>query len=453
MSRLFGTDGIRGIANVEPLTTELAFRLGRQLVATLLDHHGVKKVRLVVGRDTRLSGPMLEGALVSGALSAGGDVYAVGVLPTPAIAFLTRRLDAHGGIVLSASHNAFEDNGIKIFSSEGAKFPDAWEDEIEGRLAGPDEAPKPTGIDIGRLLPCRSADTDYAEHLRRACPFDLGGMTIVLDCAHGATHRVAPRVFKGLGARVIVMGARPDGRNINRESGALHPAGLQARVLAARAHLGIAFDGDGDRLISIDERGDIRDGDFALAICGRHLASKGRLAAGVVVTTVMANLGLDRALREAGVRTVKTQVGDRYVLEEMQRIGANLGGEQSGHLLFLDHSTTGDGIASALHLLGVMRETGQALSELAGCMVKFPQVLVNVPVREKRPFDAIPGLSGRVSELEAAMNGVGRILLRYSGTESLARIMLEGEDQEHIERVAAEVADLIRTSIGRPGGR
>jgi phosphoglucosamine mutase len=448
MSRLFGTDGIRGVANMEPLTTELAFRLGRQLVATLLDHHGVNKVRLVVGRDTRLSGPMLEGALVSGALSAGADVYTVGVLPTPAIAFLTRRLESHGGIVLSASHNPFADNGIKIFSSEGAKLPDAWEHEIEGRLAGPDEAPKPTGAEIGRILPYRTGDVDYVSHARRACPFDLAGMTVVLDCAHGATHRVAPKVLKSLGARIIVMGARPDGRNINQQAGALHPDALRKRVLAARADLGLAFDGDGDRLIAVDEHGEIRDGDYALAICGRHLASKGRLKAGVVVTTVMANLGLDKALRDAGVRTVKTQVGDRYVLEEMLKVGANLGGEQSGHLLFLDHATTGDGIASALHLLSVMRETGQPLSELATCMVKFPQVLVNVAVKEKRPFDDIPGLTARVSAFEAEMNGAGRILLRYSGTESLARVMLEGEDQAHIEGVAADVAAMIRTAIG-----
>lgn len=449
MSRLFGTDGIRGVANTEPLTTELAFRLGRQLVATLLDHHGVKKLRLVVGRDTRLSGPMLEGALVSGALSAGADVYTVGVLPTPAIAYLTRRVEAHGGIVLSASHNPFADNGIKIFSSAGAKFPDAWEEEIEGRLAGPDEAPKPTGAEIGSILPYRTAEADYVSHARSACPFDLGGMTVVLDCAHGATYRVAPRIFKSLGARVILMNVKPDGRNINREAGALHPETLRHRVLSSGAQLGIAFDGDGDRLISVDERGDIRDGDYTLAICGRHMAGQGRLNGGVVVTTVMANLGLDKALREAGVRTVKTQVGDRYVLEEMQKLGANLGGEQSGHLLFLDHSSTGDGIVSALHLLRVMRETSQPLSELATCMVKFPQVLVNVHVKEKRPFDAIPGIPERVQAFEAEVNGAGRILLRYSGTESLARIMLEGEEQSHIERVADEVAEMIRSAIGR----
>jgi phosphoglucosamine mutase len=449
VSRLFGTDGIRGVANQEPLTTELAFRLGRQLVATLLEHHGVSTVRLVVGRDTRLSGPMLEGALVSGALSAGAEVYDVGVLPTPGIAYLTRRLEAHGGVVLSASHNPFEDNGIKIFSAEGTKLPDAWEDEIERRLAGPDAAPKPTGARIGRRVAYDRAEADYVAQVRNGCFVDLGGLAVVLDCAHGATCRVAPRVFRSMGAKVVVLAARPDGRNINQRSGALYPEALQKKVLSTGAQIGLAFDGDGDRLIAVDEHGLIRDGDYALAILGRRLAAAGRLRAGVVVTTVMANLGLDHALKSAGVRTVKTQVGDRYVLEEMLKLGANLGGEQSGHLLVLDHSSTGDGIVSALQLLSVMKETGQPLSELARCMTKFPQILVNVPVRERRPFDAIPGLSTRVAELEAAMDGSGRILLRYSGTESLARVMIEGKEQGDIERVASELAGMIRTAIGR----
>jgi phosphoglucosamine mutase len=449
VSRLFGTDGIRGVANQEPLTTELAFRLGRQLVATLLEHHGVSTVRLVVGRDTRLSGPMLEGALVSGALSAGAEIYAVGVLPTPGIAYLTRRLEAHGGVVLSASHNSFEDNGIKIFSAEGAKLPDAWEDEIERRLAGPDEAPKPTGARIGRRVAYDRAEVDYVTQVRNGCFVDLDGFTVVLDCAHGATCRVAPRVFRSMGAKVVVLAARPDGRNINRRSGALHPEALQKKVLSTSAQIGLAFDGDGDRLIAVDEHGLIRDGDYALAILGRRLAAAGRLRAGLVVTTVMANLGLDRALKSAGIRTVKTQVGDRYVLEEMLRLGANLGGEQSGHLLVLDHSSTGDGIVSALQLLSVMKETEQPLSELARCMTKFPQILVNVPVKERRPFDAIPGLSARVAELEAAMDGSGRILLRYSGTESLARVMIEGEKQGDIERVASELAGMIHAAIGQ----
>jgi phosphoglucosamine mutase len=449
MSKLFGTDGIRAVANQEPLTTELAFRLGRQLVATLREHHAVSSVRLVVGRDTRVSGPMLESALMSGALSAGGDVFTVGVLPTPGIAYLTRKLEAHGGVVLSASHNPFEDNGIKIFSAEGAKLPDAWEDEIERRLAGPDAAPKPTGAQIGRHIAYDRAEREYVDHVRHGYTADLSGMTIALDCAHGATYRVAPRVFKSLGARVVVLGARPNGLNINQRSGALHPEALQRKVLAVGAQIGLAFDGDGDRLIAVDEGGAIRDGDYALAILGRRLAAQGRLGAGVVVTTVMANLGLDRALKSAGIRTVKAQVGDRYVLEEMLRLGANLGGEQSGHLLFLDHGSAGDGIVSALELLSAMKESGDPLSELSRCMTKFPQVLVNVRVREKRAFDAIPDLKARVSELEASMDGTGRILLRYSGTESLARVMIEGEDQAHIDGIASELAGIIQRAIGR----
>jgi phosphoglucosamine mutase len=448
MGRLFGTDGIRGLANEEPLTTELAFRLGRQLVATLLEHHGLPKVRLVVGRDTRLSGPMIEGALVSGALSAGGDVFTTGVLPTPGIAYLTRSLEAQGGVVLSASHNPFQDNGIKIFSSEGAKFPDAWEDEIEARLADGDRAPKPTGNAVGRLVHYDRAESDYIAKVRQTFPYDLGGLTVALDCAHGATYRVAPRLFRALGARVVVLGVRPDGLNINRHSGAMHPERLARRVPAVGANLGLAFDGDGDRLIAVDERGEIRDGDYALAICGRHLGAGRRLKGDVVVTTVMANLGLDRALSEKGIRSVKTQVGDRYVLEEMLRVGASLGGEQSGHLLFLDHAPTGDGIFSALQLLAVMRETGQPFSALAACLTKFPQVLVNVAVREKPALASIPGLAERQAAHETRMGPAGRILLRYSGTENLARVMVEGEDRSHIEAIAAELSGIIKEAIG-----
>ena len=450
MTRLFGTDGIRALANAPPLTTELAFRLGRQLVATLVEHHRVDKLRLVVGRDTRQSGPMLEGALVSGALSAGADVFAVGVLPTPGIAHLTRHLDAHGGVVISASHNPFEDNGLKIFSSTGAKFPDAWEDEIENRLAQADLAPKPTGGDVGRWVPHRhAAEAEYAAHAVGTFPFDLRGVHIVLDCAHGATYRVAPRVFEALGARVTVLGAEPDGQNINLDCGALHPAGVQERVRATGADLGLAFDGDGDRLICVDEQGEVRDGDYVLAVCARHLAAADRLRGGVLVTTVMANLGLEHSLREAGIRTVKTQVGDRNVLEEMVRIGANLGGEQSGHLLFLDHTSTGDGIVSALQLLAVMRETGRPLSALAACLTKFPQVLVNVPVRRKPPLESIEGLIPRLESLEGRLNGAGRILLRYSGTELLARVMVEGQEQAEIEKIAHELAGIIRQAIGQ----
>jgi phosphoglucosamine mutase len=303
-------------------------------------------------------------------------------------------------------------------------------------------------VDIGRLVVLEAAEADYIAHARASCPHDLRDVRIVLDCAHGATYRVAPEIFRRLGADVRVLNASPDGQNINRGVGAMHPEGLQKEVLRSRAHLGLAFDGDGDRLISVDEAGEIRDGDYALAICGRHLATRRQLKGGKVVTTVMANLALDRTLTEAGIGLAKVAVGDRYVLEEMLRIGANLGGEQSGHLLFLDHATTGDGIVSALQLIGVMRETGASLGELSRCLVKFPQVLVNVRVKTKPPVSTIPELAERVQVLEAEMNGAGRILLRYSGTESLLRVMIEGEEQARIEHMAEELAGIIRRAIG-----
>ena len=448
MTRLFGTDGIRGVANQPPLTPDITYRLGRHLVATLLERQGVSRARLVVGRDTRLSGPMLEAALVAGALSAGAECYTVGVLPTPAVAFLARHLEAHGGVVLSASHNPFEDNGIKLFSPDGTKFPDAWEEEIEARLEASDRAPQPTGGALGRLVVYDRAETDYLAFCRRGVDLRLDGHAVALDAAHGATYRLAPRLFRSLGARVIALGVRPDGTNINRRSGALYPETLQKKVRASGAQIGLAFDGDGDRLISVDETGEIRDGDYILAICARHLASRGQLKGNLVVTTVMANLGFDRSLAEAGIRTVKTQVGDRYVLEEMRKVGANVGGEQSGHLIFLERSTTGDGLISALQLLLVMRETGKSLSQLAGCLTKFPQVLRNVPVRTKPALEEIPGLQVRLGEIEAELDGKGRVLLRYSGTEPLARIMIEGEDQGQIETLAGELAGIIERAIG-----
>ena len=447
MSRLFGTDGIRGVANVEPLTPELAFRVGRQLVATL-GEHGTERVRVVIGRDTRISGELLESAMVAGVLSAGGECYSVGVLPTPGIALLTRALEAQGGIVLSASHNPYEDNGIKLFSAQGTKFPDAWEDEIERRLTGDDTAPRALGKHIGRLHVYERAEQYYVDYLCRCFPLDLAGMTIAIDCAHGATHRVAPSVFRRLGARVVALGAKPDGININAGFGALFPQALQKKVQATGAAVGFAFDGDGDRLISVDHLGEIRDGDYALAIAARHMARGSRLKGNCVVTTVMANLGLDESLASEGIEIVKTQVGDRYVHEEMQRRGANLGGEQSGHLLFPDHAPAGDGTLSALALLSVVREAGESLASLASCMRKFPQVLVNVPVRTKPSFDAVRGLHEKVTAFEQEMNGSGRVLIRYSGTEPLARVMIEGADGGRIQVMADELAGVIRRQLG-----
>ena len=448
MTRLFGTDGIRGVANEEPLTADLAYRLGRQLVATLQQQRGLDRVRLVIGRDTRRSGPLLESALTAGVLSAGGECYAVGVMPTPAIALLTRGLDAHGGIVLSASHNPYEDNGIKLFSSEGTKFPDDWEDAIERGLAGADTAPRARAADIGRLITYDRAEKFYVDFLCHCFSLDLGGLRIALDCAHGATYRVAPRVFRRLGAEVVTIGTRPDGTNINAGVGALHPSTLQRRIGKSGAAIGFAFDGDGDRLMSIDHTGEVRDGDYILAIAARHLAARGQLSSNVVVTTVMANLGLDQALQKNGIDVVKTQVGDRYVYEEMRRRGANLGGEQSGHLLFLDHSPAGDGILSALALLSVLRETGEPLASLACCLTKFPQVLVNVPVRSKPAITTLAPLAERMQAFEREMDGAGRILVRYSGTEPLARVMIEGADGGRIKAMADELAGLLRNLIG-----
>jgi phosphoglucosamine mutase len=451
MSRLFGTDGIRGVANEEPLTPDLAYRLGRELVATLMAECGDGPPRLVIGRDTRRSGPLLESAIVAGVLSAGSDCFSVGVLPTPAIALLTTALGASGGIVLSASHNPFQDNGIKLFSAGGTKFPDAWEDEIEQRLAAPDTAPRARREAIGRLVTYDRAEAYYIDYLARCFPLDLDGVTVALDCAHGATFRVAPRLFRRLGAKVVAIGTKPDGLNINAGFGALHPETLQATVRRTGARIGFAFDGDGDRLITVDGTGEIRDGDYALAILGRHLGAKERLKGNVIVTTVMANLGLDQALSRAGITIVKTQVGDRYVFEEMHRLGANVGGEQSGHLLFLDHAPTGDGILSALALLSVVRETGEPLETLAGCMRKFPQVLLNVPVRVKPPLDTVPGLMERVASFEGEMQGSGRVVLRYSGTEPLARVMIEGPDAERIRTMADDIAALVRAQLGTDG--
>jgi phosphoglucosamine mutase len=447
VSRLFGTDGIRGVANEPPLMPDLAYRVGRELAATLAAQHGSEQVRVVIGRDTRRSGPLLEAAMVAGLLSAGADCFTVGVLPTPGIALLTRALEGHGGIVLSASHNPFEDNGIKLFSSEGTKFPDAWEAQIEARLAGPDTAPRARGAGIGRLITYDRAEKYYVDYLARCFPLELAGLTIALDCAHGATYRVAPALFRRLGARVVTTCVRPDGTNINAGCGALHPEGLRRRLGAARADVGFAFDGDGDRLISVDHLGAIRDGDYSLAIAGRHMASRGRLKGNTIVTTVMANLGLDESLTAAGISIVKTQVGDRYVHEEMMRVGTNLGGEQSGHLLFPDYGPTGDGILSALAILAVMRETGQTLASLAGCMRKFPQVLVNVPVARKPPIDSLTGVTEQVRLFEGEMNGTGRILVRYSGTESLARVMIEGADETRIRAMADELASTIRREL------
>jgi len=450
MPRLFGTDGIRGVANQEPLTPELVFQLGRIGAVLLREKRGAgSRGRLIVGRDTRLSGPMLEAALSAGVSSAGAECVLVGVIPTPAIAFLTRALDADGGVVISASHNPYEDNGIKFFAPTGMKLSDELEEEIEDRLASLESLPRPVGQGVGTVRPHVGAEAAYEAFVFGTVPgVRLNGMRIVVDCAHGATYRLAPRILRRLGAEVMTIGVRPTGRNINHRVGALFPEALQRRVRKEGAHVGLAFDGDGDRLISVDEAGEVRDGDFLLALFARDLHRSGRLPSLSVVTTLMANVGLEMSLKEAGIRMVRTPVGDRYVLEEMLRLGAVLGGEQSGHIIFLEHSTAGDGIISALQLLRLIQETNQPLSVLAGCMRKSPQRLINVAVRAKPPLEDLPRLSARLTEVEHAMDGHGRVLVRYSGTEPLARVMVEGQDEATVAAVAEEIAALIQEEMG-----
>ena len=452
MARLFGTDGVRGVANAAPLTPELACRLGRIAGAYLAERAGSTRRRpaLLVGRDTRVSGPLLEQALVSGVLSVGVDVLVGGVLPTPAVAALTPLFGACGGAVLSASHNPFADNGIKLFSAEGDKLPDAWEAEIEARLDSGWEGSRPTGAALGRLRAVPGGERRYLDGLRATLPpgFDLAGRRIVVDCAHGAGYRVAPRLLRALGAEVSTLGVRPTGTNINRDVGALHPEALQARVRATPGAIGLALDGDGDRLIVVDESGVVRDGDHVLLICARALLARGVLAGGVVVSTVMANLGLERALGAVGVGMARAAVGDRYVLEEMRRRGANLGGEQSGHVIFLDHARTGDGLLTALQLFRALHELGQPLSVLADGLEKCPQVLLNVRVRIKPPLADLPGVSGTLARWEGKLDGRARLLVRYSGTEPLARVMVEGDDQTTIDAAARELAAAIQEEIG-----
>ncbi len=452
MTRLFGTDGIRGVANQAPLTPELTCRLGRIAAGYLAERAGRTRRRpaVLIARDTRLSGPMLEAALVAGILSAGADALVAGVLPTPAVAFLIPALGAAGGAVLSASHNPFEDNGVKLFSGDGDKLPDAWEDEIEARLASDTDGSRPTGARIGRRRAVAGAERRYLDGLRASLPGDFGlaGLRVVLDCAHGATYRVAPRLFRALGADVETLGARPSGTNINRDVGALHPEALQARVRATPGALGLAFDGDGDRLIVVDEEGQVRDGDHVLAICAQALHARSELRGGVVVSTVMANLGLERALGAFGVKMARAAVGDRYVLEEMRRLGANLGGEQSGHVIFLDHARTGDGLLTALQLLRAVREARRPLSALAARVEKCPQVLLNVRVRARPPLDGLRGVADVLARWETRLDGRARFLVRYSGTEPLARVMVEGDDHATIHAAALEVAAAIQAEIG-----
>ncbi|MDT8440753.1 MAG: phosphoglucosamine mutase [Desulfuromonadales bacterium] len=454
MSRqLFGTDGVRGVANVDPMTTELAMQLGR--AAAYVFKHSDRRSRIVIGKDTRLSGYMIENALAAGICSMGVDVLLVGPLPTPGIAFITASMRADAGVVISASHNPYQDNGIKFFARDGFKLPDEVEQRIE-ELVESDriDSLRPTADEVGKAFRVDDAAGRYIVFLKSTFPrsMDLTGLKIVLDCAHGAAYKVAPAVLEELGAEVFCYGVQPNGKNINADCGSLHPELIAQAVGEHGADLGIALDGDADRCIFVDAAGREVDGDHIMAICGTHLLQRDALPGQTVVATVMSNMGLEIALRQAGGRLVRTAVGDRYVVEEMRRHGYLLGGEQSGHMIFLNHNTTGDGVLTALQVLAIMQATGKPLAELAEVMTSLPQVLLNVRVRQRREIADIPAVQRVVAAVEERLGQQGRVLIRYSGTEPLLRIMLEGEDQQEINAWAEEIAAAVRTSLGDEEG-
>ncbi len=449
MGRLFGTDGIRGEANRPPMDGPTGYALGRSLVR-VLGRPGTR-FRLVLGKDTRISGDLLESAVAAGAASAGGDVLRAGVLPTPGVAFLTRRAGARAGVMISASHNPFQDNGFKVFSAEGTKLSDEEEAALEAAMLqdpDPGEAVRPE--DLGRISLLEDGSRDYTAFLRETLPAgaNLRGLRVVLDTANGAASATAPAVFRGLGAEVEVIHDRPDGTNINAACGSEDTADLEARVRETGAHAGLAFDGDSDRLIAVDEMGARLTGDQVLMILARDLHAKGRLSGGLLVTTVMSNLGLVEACRGLGIRHHASRVGDRFVLQDMQRLGAVLGGEDSGHMIFLEHHTTGDGVLSGIQLLACMAGQGVALSKLAGVMDVFPQELVNVPVTRKPDLTEVPEVSAAVREAEAGLGERGRVLVRYSGTQKLCRVMVEGPTPEDARRACDHVALAVKDALG-----
>ncbi len=420
--KLFGTDGVRGIANVYPMTAEMAMQLGRALAHSI--RHGKHRHRVVIGKDTRLSGYMLEQSLAAGICSMGVDVVLVGPLPTPGISFITKSQRADAGAVISASHNPYQDNGIKFFSRDGFKLPDETEAEIESLIFNNAiDHLRPTATKIGKAFRLDDAAGRYVEYLKNSFPDELSldGLTLVVDCANGAAYRVAPAVFEELGAKVIRLGVKPDGKNINARCGALFPEQLCRAVLKEKAHLGIALDGDADRVIVSDERGQVVDGEAVMAVCARDMARRGTLKNGIMVTTVMSSLGLDMSLRPLGVQVVRTQVGDRYVVEEMRRSGASFGGEQSGHLVFLDHATTGDGTLAALRLLSIMVAEQKPLSALTAMFTRVPQRLLSVQVKERRDLATLPSVQGAIADAERELAPDGRVLVRFSGTEAKVR--------------------------------
>ncbi|MED4600081.1 phosphoglucosamine mutase [Paenibacillus validus] len=445
MGKYFGTDGVRGVANQE-LTPELAYKIGRCGGYVLAGQ--VEKPNVVIGLDTRISGPMLEASLVAGLLSIGANVIRLGVISTPGVAYLTRALKADAGVMISASHNPVEDNGIKFFGADGFKLSDETELEIERLMdAELDELPRPTGGDIGTVTDNPEAKFAYLEYIQSTVRSSFQGIRVALDCAHGAAYELAPKVFEALGAEVITVGAQPNGRNINDNCGSTHPEALQRIVVEQKAHIGLAFDGDADRLIAIDEKGDEVDGDFILSICGHALNQAGKLKEQTIVTTVMSNIGFFKGIEAVGMKAAKTAVGDRYVMEEMRKGGYNLGGEQSGHVIFLDYNTTGDGILTALQLVDTLVQAGKPLSELKQIMRKYPQKLVNVRVGDKSKLKDNAAVAAEIAKVEEQLGDNGRVLVRPSGTESLIRVMAEGPDKELVEAYVQQIADVIEREL------
>ena len=452
MGKYFGTDGVRGVANSE-LTAELAYRLGRAGGYVLSKHLPAgEQPKVLIGRDTRISGHMLEGALIAGLLSIGAEVMRLGVISTPGVAYLTKSLDATAGVMISASHNPVADNGIKFFGSDGFKLDDATEAEIEAILdAAEDTLPRPVGKDLGFVSDYYEGAQKYLQMLKQTVNEDFDGLHIALDCAHGATSGLAARLFADLEANVSTIGNSPNGLNINEGVGSTHPEHLAQFVRDKGADMGLAFDGDGDRLIAIDENGDIVDGDKIMYICGKYLSEKGRLKDNTIVATVMSNLGFHKAVEDAGMTALQTAVGDRYVVEEMKKHNYTLGGEQSGHLIFLDHSTTGDGMLSGVQLAQIVKTTGRKLSELAAEMPVYPQKLVNIRVTDKNEAMNGDRVLATIQEAEAEMNGNGRILVRASGTEPLVRVMAEAPTSEECDRYVERIAQVVREDYGVEG--
>jgi len=454
--KIFGTDGVRGTANVEPVTAETALKLGRA-AGHVFKHleaqaRGRGRHKIVVGKDTRLSGYMLENAISSGILSMGVDVLFIGPLPTPGVAYATRSLRADAGIAITASHNPYADNGIKFFRADGYKLDDRIEAEVENLVfSGEIENIRPTADAIGKAVRIDDALGRYIEYAKSSFPrgLTLEGLRIVADCAHGAAYKSTPCVLRELGAEVIVFGNQPDGMNINRDCGSMHPEAVCRKVVEHRAHLGIAHDGDADRVLLCDETGKLIDGDDIMAIAALDMLAQKTLAEKTLVATVMSNAGLEAAITAAGGRVIRAPVGDKYVIDEMLRGGFNFGGEQSGHLIFRDFSTTGDGLVSALQVLRVMRATGKPLGELARCWTRFPQIVANVVVREKKPFAQLDGVTKLVDEAEKELKAQGgRLLLRYSGTEPKARLLLEGRDAKILEKWSQKICGAIQKQIG-----